>query len=190
MSHFQHHTTIVEEGAQIGSDTRIWHFCHIMKGASIGAGCVIGQNVFIASGVLLGDNVKVQNNVSLYTGVRCEEGVFIGPSAVFTNVINPRSFVNRREEFRETLIRKGASIGANATIVCGVEIGAYAMIGAGTVVVKNVPPYALVVGNPARQIGWISEYGQTLVFDEEGFALCVATGQKYQLTNDTVLKLG
>ncbi len=190
MEYFVHESAIVDNGAVIGSGTKIWHFCHIMSASIIGKKCNLGQNVFVASGVTLGNNVKVQNNVSIYTGVICEDDVFLGPSMVFTNVINPRSAVNRRDQYSKTTVRKGASIGANATIVCGNEIGKFAFIGAGSVVTKTVPDYALVVGNPARQIGWISEYGHRLNFDEKGIAICEESKQKYQLKNDnTVCRL-
>jgi UDP-2-acetamido-3-amino-2,3-dideoxy-glucuronate N-acetyltransferase len=183
-----HPTAIVEEGAKIGEDTKVWHFSHIMPSAIIGNKCNIGQNVFIADGVVLGNNVKIQNNVSLYTGVVCEDDVFLGPSCVFTNVINPRSGVNRRGEYLKTVVRKGVSIGANATIVCGNDLGEFCFIGAGAVVTKYVPPYALVVGNPARQLGWISEYGHRLHFNEEGIATCEESGENYMLKNGFVNK--
>ncbi len=186
MDFYIHPTAIVDEGCRIGKDTRIWHFSHIMSKAIIGGHCVIGQNVFIADNVVLGDNVKVQNNVSLYDGVICEDDVFIGPSAVFTNIVNPRSAISRKEEFQKTLIHKGATIGANATIVCGIEIGEYAFIGAGAVVTKNIPAYALAVGNPARQTGWKSEKGYTLKF-ETGKAVC-PSGDIYSLINGVVKK--
>ncbi|GJM34457.1 MAG: UDP-2-acetamido-3-amino-2,3-dideoxy-D-glucuronate N-acetyltransferase [Saprospiraceae bacterium] len=178
--YYQHPTAIVDEGAQIGPNTKVWHFCHIMGGAQIGADCSLGQNVFVANGVVLRNNVKVQNNVSIYEGVVCEDDVFLGPSMVFTNVLNPRSAVNRKNEYRRTLVGKGASIGANATIVCGHDIGAYAFIGAGAVVTKTVPAYALMVGNPARQLGWMSEHGARLAFDEKGLAVCPESGMKYR----------
>lgn len=186
MDFFKHESAIVDEGAIIGAGTKVWHFSHIMKGAGIGTDCNIGQNVFIGEGVSIGNNVKIQNNVSVYAGVVCEDDVFIGPSAVFTNVINPRSTVSRKDEFKKTLVKKGASIGANATIICGNEIGSYAMIGAGAVITKPVAAYALVAGNPAKQIGWISEHGQRLVFEERGFAVCPVTGQEYYLENGNV----
>lgn len=185
---FIHPSSIVEEGALIGADTKIWHFSHVMD-CNIGASCNIGQNVFVASGVSIGNHVKIQNNVSLYTGVICEDDVFIGPSVVFTNVINPRSRVERRDEFQQTLIGKGATIGANATIVCGNEIRTYAMIGAGAVITKSVKAFALVVGNPAVQIGWVSEFGNRLEFDESGLAICTSTNDKYQLKNSEVTRL-
>lgn len=187
--YFVHESSYVDEPCQIGIGTKIWHFSHIMKNSTIGERCNIGQNVVISPDVTLGNNVKVQNNVSVYTGVECEDDVFLGPSMVFTNVINPRSAVIRREEYLPTKVRKGASIGANATIVCGVEIGKYAFIGAGTVVTKNVPNYALVVGNPSQQIGWMSEYGTRLVFDEEGKATCEETGAQYICENGLVRKV-
>ena len=185
---FAHETAIIDEGCTIGNGTKIWHFSHIMQDCVIGENCNIGQNVVVSPHVKLGNNVKIQNNVSVYTGVICEDDVFLGPSMVFTNVINPRSFVNRKSEFKETIIRKGASIGANATIVCGHEIGEYALIGAGSVITKDVKPYALMVGNPARQIGWVSEYGHTLQFNEN-MATCPETGQIYKLENDTIHRI-
>jgi UDP-2-acetamido-3-amino-2,3-dideoxy-glucuronate N-acetyltransferase len=185
---FIHETAIVEHGCHIGAGTKVWHFSHIMGSAVIGSNCNIGQNVFIAAGVKIGSNNKVQNNVSIFTGVECEDDVFLGPSMVFTNVINPRSAVNRKEEYKRTLIKKGASIGANATIICGIEIGAYAMIGAGAVVTKDVKDFALLVGNPAKQIGWVSEHGDKLQFDENGIALCKETSSKYLLNDGKVVK--
>ena len=185
-----HQSAIIEDACEIGEGTKIWHFSHIMAGCIIGKRCNIGQNVVISSGVVLGDNVKVQNNVSIYTGVICEENVFLGPSMVFTNVINPRSAISRKNEYLKTIVRKGASIGANATIVCGNEIGEYAMIGAGAVVTKDIPAYALVYGNPARQKGWVSEFGHKLNFDNEGFAICSESSEKYALINDKVTKCG
>jgi UDP-2-acetamido-3-amino-2,3-dideoxy-glucuronate N-acetyltransferase len=185
---FIHETAIVEHGCHIGAGTKVWHFSHIMGSAVIGSNCNIGQNVFIAAGVKIGSNNKVQNNVSIFTGVECEDDVFLGPSMVFTNVINPRSAVNRKEEYKRTLIKKGASIGANATIICGIEIGAYAMIGAGAVVTKDVKDFALLVGNPAKQIGWVSEHGDKLQFDENGIALCKETSSKYLLNYGKVVK--
>ncbi len=179
--YFVHESAIVDDGAKIGKDTKIWHFCHIMPEAIIGADCSLGQNVFVANGVEIGRNVKIQNNVSLYTGVICEDDVFLGPSVVFTNVINPRSAVNRKSEYMKTTVRCGASIGANATIVCGNDIGAYAFIGAGTVVTKEVPAFALMVGNPARQMGWMSMGGVRLDLDEQGFAECPVDGGKYRM---------
>ena len=186
MSYQADKTAVVDPGCVIGEGTRIWHFSHIMKGCRIGARCNIGQNVVVSPGVVLGDGVKVQNNVSIYTGVTCEDEVFLGPSCVFTNVINPRSAIVRKAQFRETKVERGASIGANATIVCGHTIGRYAMIGAGAVVTKDVPPYALVVGNPSRQIGWVSAYGHRLTFDASGFAVCPESGQRYRLINGSV----
>jgi UDP-2-acetamido-3-amino-2,3-dideoxy-glucuronate N-acetyltransferase len=180
---------VIDEGCEIGAGTKIWHFSHIMSNCKLGKKCNIGQNVVVSPEVILGNNVKVQNNVSIYTGVICEDDVFLGPSMVFTNVTNPRSAVNRRGEYEKTLVKKGASIGANSTIVCGHDIGAFAFIGAGAVVTKEVKPYALVVGNPARQIGWMSEYGHRLNFDEEGFATCPESGEKYQLKEEEVKKI-
>ena len=187
--YFAHETAVIDEPCSIGEGTKIWHFSHIMSNCSIGRNCNIGQNVVVSPDVHLGNNVKVQNNVSIYTGVNCEDDVFLGPSMVFTNVINPRSAVNRRNEYMKTTVRKGASIGANATIVCGNDIGEFALIGAGAVVVKEVKPYALVVGNPSRQIGWISEYGHRLQFDENGIAVCPESKEKYVLKNDLVNKI-
>ncbi len=189
MSWLAHPTAVIDEGCRIGEKTRIWHFSHVMSGSEIGHHCNIGQNVFIAAGVKIGNNVKVQNNVSVYEGVICEDDVFIGPSVVFTNVLNPRSAISRKHEYKKTMIRKGASIGANATIVCGVEIGTYAFIGAGTVVIKSISGYALVVGNPALQKGWVSEYGRRLQFDVQGKAVCSESGQQYQLLNGQVSKI-
>ena len=179
---FAHESSIVDEGCRIGKGTKIWHFSHIMKGCVIGEQCNLGQNVVVSPDVVLGRNVKVQNNVSIYTGVICEDDVFLGPSMVFTNVINPRSHILRRDQYMKTLVKKGASIGANATIVCGNEIGAYAFIGAGAVITKDVPDYALVIGNPGRQVGWMSEYGHRLHFDEKGMAVCPESKEVYQLT--------
>lgn len=184
-----HETAVIDPGCIIGEGTHIWHFSHIMANCRIGAHCNIGQNVVVSPGVVLGNGVKVQNNVSIYTGVICEDDVFLGPSCVFTNVINPRSAVTRKDQYRETWIGRGASIGANATIVCGHRIGAYALVGAGSVVTKEVPPYALVVGNPSRQIGWVSEYGHRLTFDTAGLAVCPETGQQYQLKNGHVTRI-
>ncbi len=184
-----HPTAIIDEGCQIGTGSKIWHFCHLMPGCVVGENCVLGQNVMIAPGVRLGNGVKVQNNVSLYTGVVCEDDVFIGPSAVFTNVINPRSFINRKEEFKPTRVKKGASIGANATIVCGINIGEYALIGAGAVVLKDVPDFALVVGNPARQTGWISRSGQRLQFNDRARTVCPESGDLYQLHDGRVTEI-
>lgn len=189
MQYFAHPTAIIDEGCQIGADTKIWHFSHLMSGCVLGERCNIGQNVVVSPGVVLGNNVKVQNNVSIYTGVSCADDVFLGPSCVFTNVLNPRSAVNRRDSYLLTHVGKGASIGANATIVCGHDIGAYAFIGAGAVVTKTVPAYALVVGNPARQIGWMSEFGQRLVFDADGFAVCPESQERYQLIDKNVSKI-
>ena len=188
MSINKHISAVIDEGAVIGDATTIWHFSHIMPKSVIGENCNIGQNVFIDNNVVIGNGVKIQNNVSVYNGVVCEDDVFIGPSVVFTNVINPRSAIQRKHEFKKTIVRKGASIGANATIVCGNEIGQYAMIGAGAVVTKNVKPYALVVGNPAKQIGWVSEHGHRLVFEERGNAVCEESGQEYYLENDYVIR--
>ena len=187
--YFAHETAVIDDGCEIGSGTKIWHFSHIMTGCIIGKSCNIGQNVVISPAVILGRNVKIQNNVSVYTGVICEDDVFLGPSMVFTNVINPRSHVSRKNEYVETIVRKGASIGANATIVCGNEIGKFAMIGAGAVITKPVKPFALVVGNPARQIGWVSENGHKLHFDSDGNAICPETGQKYELKDGSVSKI-
>jgi UDP-2-acetamido-3-amino-2,3-dideoxy-glucuronate N-acetyltransferase len=189
MHYFVHPTAVIDDGCQIGTDTKIWHFSHLMSGCVLGERCNIGQNVVVSPGVVLGSNVKVQNNVSIYTGVSCADDVFLGPSCVFTNVLNPRSAVNRRDSYLLTHVGKGASIGANATVVCGHDIGAYAFIGAGAVVTKTVPAYALVVGNPARQIGWMSEYGQRLVFDVDGFAVCPESQERYQLIDKNVSKI-
>ena len=186
MNYKKHISAVIDKGAQIGDGTNIWHFCHVMPGAVIGENCNIGQNVFIDNGVIIGNGVKIQNNVSVYNGVVCEDEVFIGPSVVFTNVINPRSAVERKHEFKKTIIKKGATIGANATIICGIEIGSYAMIGAGAVVTKNVKPYALVLGNPAKQIGWVSEQGHRLIFEERGNAVCEESGEEYYLEGDKV----
>jgi UDP-2-acetamido-3-amino-2,3-dideoxy-glucuronate N-acetyltransferase len=188
-NYYSHETAVIDEGCTIGEGVKIWHFSHVMSNCIIGDKCNIGQNVVISPDVVLGKNVKIQNNVSIYTGVICEDDVFLGPSMVFTNVINPRSAVNRRGEYAKTIVKKGASIGANATIVCGHDIGAFAFIGAGAVVTKNVPDYALVVGNPARQMGWVSEYGHRLNFDAEGMADCPETGQKYQLLDKVVRRI-
>ncbi len=189
MNFFAHESAIVDEGCQIGNGTKIWHFSHIMPNCYLGENCNIGQNVVISPEVILGNNVKVQNNVSIYTGVICEDDVFLGPSMVFTNVNNPRSGVNRRGQYSKTTVKKGASIGANATIVCGHDIGEFAFIGAGAVVTKHIPAYALVVGNPARQIGWMSEYGHRLNFDEYGIAICIESHEKYKLDNNQVSKI-
>ena len=188
-NYFAHETAIVDEGCDIAEGVKIWHFSHIMPNCIIGEKCNIGQNVVISPDVVLGKNVKIQNNVSIYTGVVCEDDVFLGPSMVFTNVINPRSAVNRKNEYAKTIVKKGASIGANATIVCGHDIGAFAFIGAGAVVTKNIPDYALVVGNPAKQIGWVSEYGHRLNFDENGVAICPETGQEYLKSNNEVKRI-
>ena len=184
--YFAHETAIINPKAKIGSGTKIWHFSHIMQNCIIGEKCNIGQNVVVSPGVILGSNVKVQNNVSIYTGVICEDDVFLGPSMVFTNVINPRSAIIRKEEYKKTIVKKGASIGANATVVCGNSIGEYALIGAGAVITKEVKPYALVVGNPAKQIGWVSEYGHRLNFDEKGVAICKESRQEYELKDGVV----
>ncbi|WP_111706866.1 acyltransferase [Lutibacter citreus] len=187
--YFAHETAVIDDGSEIGDGTKIWHFSHIMPNSKIGERCNIGQNVVISPNVILGENVKVQNNVSIYSGVICEDDVFLGPSMVFTNVINPRSAIIRKDEYKITLVKKGASIGANATIVCGNNIGEYAFIGAGAVVTKEVLPYALVVGNPSKQIGWISEYGHRLEFDLEGKATCSESREVYELKNNTVTKI-
>lgn len=189
VEYFAHETAIIDEGCQIGAGTKIWHFSHIMPNCVIGERCNIGQNVVISPEVVLGNNVKIQNNVSVYTGVTCEDDVFLGPSMVFTNVTNPRSAVNRRNQYAKTHVGKGATIGANATVVCGHDIGAFAFIGAGAVVTKTIPPYALVVGNPSRQIGWMSEYGHRLQFDKDGFASCPESGERYQLKDGKVTKI-
>jgi UDP-2-acetamido-3-amino-2,3-dideoxy-glucuronate N-acetyltransferase len=186
---FIHPSAFVDDNCTIGEGTKIWHFSHIMSNCSIGRNCNLGQNVVVSPNVILGDNVRVQNNVSIYTGVVCEDDVFLGPSMVFTNVINPRSAISRKAEYQQTFVRKGVSIGANATIVCGNEIGAYAFIGAGAVVTKAVPAYALLVGNPAKQIGWMSEFGHRLAFDKEGIAICEESGQRYQLNSGKVIRL-
>ncbi len=187
--YFAHETAVIDEGCEIGEGTKIWHFSHIMPNCKIGKNCNIGQNVVVSPDVVLGKNVKIQNNVSIYTGVICEDDVFLGPSMVFTNVTNPRSAVVRRGQYETTVVRKGASIGANATIVCGHNIGKFAFIGAGAVVTKEVKDYALVVGNPAKQIGWMSEYGHRLNFDENGIAVCPESNEKYKLFDDIVKKL-
>lgn len=187
-AYFAHSTAVIDEGCEIGAGTKIWHFSHIMSNCIIGASCNLGQNVVVSPGVRLGKNVKVQNNVSIYTGVVCEDDVFLGPSMVFTNVINPRSAIKRRDEYKETIVRRGATIGANATIVCGHEIGAYAFIGAGAVVTKDVPAYALLVGNPARQLGWMSAYGHRLEFDGAGYATCPESGVRYMLEDGAVFE--
>jgi len=187
--YFAHETAVIDNGCKIGKGTKIWHFSHVMSGSEIGENCNIGQNVVISPGVKLGRNVKVQNNVSLYTGVVCEDDVFLGPSMVFTNVINPRSAIIRKDNYYTTIVEKGASIGANATIVCGNKIGIYSFIGAGAVVTKDVKPYALVVGNPARQTGWMSEYGHKLNFDNNGFASCPESGERYKIEDGKVSKI-
>ena len=187
--YFAHETAVIDQGCEIGKGTKIWHFSHIMKDCMIGENCNIGQNVVVSPGVVLGKNVKIQNNVSIYTGVVCEDDVFLGPSMVFTNVINPRSAVNRKSEYAKTLVKKGASIGANATIVCGHTIGEFAFIGAGTVVTRDVPPYALIIGNPGRQSGWMSEYGHRLQFNADGIAVCPESKEKYQFKNGQVYKI-
>ena len=187
--YFAHETAVIDKDCEIGEGTKIWHFSHIMPNCTIGEKCNIGQNVVVSPEVVLGNNVKVQNNVSIYTGVICEDDVFLGPSMVFTNVTNPRSGVNRRGQYSKTVVKKGASIGANATIVCGHDIGEYAFIGAGAVVTKHVPAYALVVGNPAKQIGWMSEYGHRLNFDNNGVAVCEESKEKYKLENNKVSKI-
>ena len=188
--YFAHETAVIDEGVEIGEGTKIWHFSHIMTGCKIGSNCNLGQNVVVSPDVILGNNVKVQNNVSIYTGVVCEDDVFLGPSMVFTNVINPRSAVVRRNEYMHTLVEKGATIGANATIICGNNIGKFAFIGAGAVVIREVKPYALVVGNPSKQIGWMSEYGHRLKFDSEGMATCPESGEEYRLKDDMITKTG
>ncbi len=186
---FAHETAVIDEGCKIGKGTKIWHFSHIMTGSEIGENCNIGQNVVISPGVKLGRNVKVQNNISIYTGVICEDDVFLGPAMVFTNIVNPRSAIIRRDSYVQTVVEKGATIGANATIICGHRIGRYAFIGAGAVVTKDVKPYALVVGNPAKQVGWMSEYGHRLDFDEEGKAACRESGERYIIRNGIVSKI-
>ncbi len=187
--YFAHETAVIDEGCEIGKGVKIWHFSHIMPNCKIGDNCNIGQNVVVSPDVVLGKNVKVQNNVSIYTGVICEDDVFLGPSMVFTNVVNPRSGVNRRGQYSRTVVKKGASIGANATIVCGHDIGEYAFVGAGAVVTKTVPAYALVVGNPSRQVGWMSEFGHRLNFNDEGIATCPESGEKYELKDNVVRKI-
>lgn len=186
---FAHETAVIDEDVKIGAGTKIWHFSHVMSGSVIGEGCNLGQNVVVSPDVTLGKNVKVQNNVSIYTGVICEDDVFLGPSMVFTNVINPRSAIKRREEYMRTVVGKGATIGANATIVCGNNIGNFAFIGAGTVITREVPPYALIVGNPGRHVGWMSEYGHRLEFNSEGRAICAESKEKYILEGNTVRKI-
>ena len=189
MAYFAHETAVIDANCEIGEGTKIWHFSHIMSNCSIGRNCNLGQNVVVSPGVVLGTNVKVQNNVSIYTGVICEDDVFLGPSMVFTNVINPRSAIIRKDEYKQTLVRRGASIGANATIVCGNEIGEFALIGAGAVVTKPVPPFALIVGNPAKQIGWVSESGHRLVFDNSGLAKCPETEELYSIESGKIKKI-
>lgn len=187
--YFAHETAVIDEGCKISEGVKIWHFSHIMSNCEIGENCNIGQNVVISPEVILGKNVKIQNNVSIYTGVICEDDVFLGPSMVFTNVTNPRSAVNRKGEYSKTIVKKGATIGANATIVCGHDIGEFAFIGAGSVVTKTIPAYALVVGNPARHLGWMSEFGHKLKFDMEGYAFCLESNEKYELKGGVVSKL-
>lgn len=189
MAYFAHSTAVIDENCTIGNGTKIWHFSHIMPGAVIGENCNLGQNVVVSPKVVLGNNVRVQNNVSIYEGVICEDDVFLGPSMVLTNVINPRSAVSRKNEFKTTLIKKGASIGANATVVCGNTIGRYAFIGAGTVVTKDVPDYALIIGNPGRQTGWMSEYGHKLKFNEQNIAICEESKQQYIIDNNVVSRI-
>lgn len=187
---FAHATAVIDEGAAIGAGTKIWHFSHLMPGCKLGENCNLGQNVVVSPGVTLGNNVKVQNNVSIYTGVTCQDDVFLGPSMVFTNVINPRSAVVRRDEYKPTLVKRGASIGANATVVCGVTLGEYCFIGAGAVVTRDVPDFALVVGNPARHTGWMSKRGHKLFFDAAGLARCPEAGDTYKLEKNRVISLG
>ena len=187
--YFAHETAVIDDGCKIGKGTKIWHFSHLMTGSEIGENCNIGQNVVILPGVKLGRNVKVQNNVSIYTGVVCEDDVFLGPSMVFTNVINPRSAIIRKDQYSTTIVEKGATIGANSTIVCGNRIGTYSFIGAGAVVTKDVKPYSLVVGNPARQTGWMSEYGHKLIFDNDNMATCPESGERYKIENGNVCKI-
>ncbi|NOU16880.1 MAG: N-acetyltransferase [Bacteroidales bacterium] len=189
IDYFAHGTAVIDDNCKIGKGTKIWHFSHIMSNCEIGDNCNIGQNVVVSPGVILGKNVKVQNNVSIYTGVICEDDVFLGPSMVFTNVINPRSAVNRKSEYMKTHVKYGVSIGANATIVCGVTLGEFCFIGAGAVVIKDVKPYALVVGNPSRQVGWMSEFGQRLEFNPDGLAICSESGGKYKLLDGYVSKV-
>ena len=187
-NYYAHPTAIIDDGCEIGEKVKIWHFSHIMSGCKIGDGCNLGQNVVVSPKVILGKNVRVQNNISIYEGVICEDDVFLGPSMVFTNVINPRSAISRKNEYQQTLVRKGATIGANATIICGNEIGEYSFIGAGTVITRHVPAYALVVGNPSRQIGWMSEFGHRLHFDDDGIAVCEESNERYILENNIVRK--
>lgn len=186
--YFAHETAVIDTGCKIGKGTKIWHFTHVMPGCEIGEHCNLGQNVVVSPGVILGNNVKIQNNVSIYTGVICEDDVFLGPSMVFTNIVNPRSAIVRKDQYVTTRVRKGATIGANATVVCGHEIGEYAFIGAGAVVTRDVPAYALVIGNPAKHVGWMSEYGHRLEFDDKGIARCPESGESYQLQNGIVRK--
>ena len=186
---FAHETAVVDDGCEIGKGTHIWHFSHVMSGARLGENCNLGQNVLVSDDVILGNNVKVQNNVSIYTGVICEDDVFLGPSMVFTNIVNPRSAVVRKGSYVKTLVGRGASIGANATIICGNSLGEFCFIGAGAVVTKDVPPYALVVGNPGKQVGWMSEYGHRLHFDDQHLAVCPESGDKYELKNGEVSKI-
>lgn len=186
--YFSHETAVIDEGCVIGEGTKIWHFTHVMPDCTLGKNCNLGQNVVISPGVMLGNNVKVQNNVSIYTGVVCEDDVFLGPSMVFTNIVNPRSAVVRKDQYVKTLVKKGASIGANATIVCGIEIGEFAFIGAGAVVIRDVPPFALVVGNPAKHVGWMSEYGHRLEFDVNNIAVCPESKEEYTLESGKVTK--
>jgi UDP-2-acetamido-3-amino-2,3-dideoxy-glucuronate N-acetyltransferase len=188
-SFFAHETAVIDSGCNIGEGTKIWHFSHVMPLSTIGEKCNIGQNVVISPDVILGNNVKVQNNVSIYTGVICEDDVFLGPSMVFTNIVNPRSAVNRKEQYVKTLVKRGATIGANSTIVCGITLGEFCFVGAGAVVIRDIKPYALVVGNPAKQIGWMSEFGHRLNFDEDGFAICPESKAKFQLKDDFVIKV-
>lgn len=187
--YYSHKTAIIDSGALIGEGTKIWHFSHIMENCTIGKSCNLGQNVVVSPKVILGNNVKVQNNVSIYSGVNCEDDVFLGPSMVFTNIINPRSAVIRRDKYIETLVKKGASIGANATIICGNTIGSYSLIGAGSVITKDVPDYALIIGNPGKQIGWVSQYGHRLEFNEDLKATCPESGELYELKNDKVKRI-
>lgn len=189
IDYYAHDTAVIDNGCKIGKGTKIWHFSHIMTSSEIGENCNIGQNVVISPGVKLGRNVKVQNNVSIYTGVTCDDDVFLGPSMVFTNVINPRSSVNRKDQYGSTVVEKGVTIGANATIVCGIRLGKYSFIGAGAVVTRDVKPYALVVGNPARQKGWMSEFGHKLAFDSNGIAVCIESGERYRLENNEVSRI-
>jgi UDP-2-acetamido-3-amino-2,3-dideoxy-glucuronate N-acetyltransferase len=188
-NYFSHETAVIDDNCKIGDGTKIWHFSHVMSNCVMGTDCNLGQNVVISSDVILGNNVKIQNNVSIYSGVTCEDDVFLGPSMVFTNVINPRSAINRRNQYAKTTVKIGASIGANATIVCGNDIGAYAFVGAGAVVTKDIPNFALVVGNPSKQIGWVGEYGHKLVFNDNHIAVCEESKQEYKLENNTVKRI-